>query len=227
MKTWNSPKNLEIFASAPICVLTGGTGDLARALEAELKIQGWKVLAPSRTELDVTNSDAIKAFFGTLSKLDMLVNCAGELYDSLLTQLTIQQWDASCAVNLTGAFLCAQAAAPLMKPPHGGSVVFLSSGSAKFGNVGQANYAAAKAGLIGLVQSLAREWGKSNIRLHCVLPGYMETRMTAHLKREASDHALERFNTIRETARFIVFLHSLSHTSGQVFQLDSRIGRFF
>ncbi len=209
---------------APLCVLTGGDGDLPRALKIELGGQGWKVLAPSRVELDVTSPDSIRTFFGTLSKLDMLVNCAGKLHDALLPKLTNEQWNASCAVNLTGAFLCAQAAAPLMSPA-GGSLVFVSSGSAKFGNVGQANYAASKAGLIGLTQSLAREWGKDNIRVHCVLPGFMETRMTAHLKRSAEDHALNRLNTVQETARFIAFLHSLPHTSGQVFQLDSRIGR--
>lgn len=216
---------LKAEEGAPICVLTGGAGDLARALKLELESQGWKVLAPCRVELDVTNSNSIRTFFGMLSKLDMLVNCAGELHDALLPKLTNEQWNTSCAVNLTGAFLCAQAAAPLMCPLNGGSLVFVSSGSAKFGNVGQANYAASKAGLIGLAQSLAREWGKDNIRVHCVLPGFLETRMTAHLKRTVEDHALSRLNTVQDTARFIAFLHSLPHTSGQVFQLDSRIGR--
>ena len=207
------------------CVLTGGGGDLARALQIELEAQGWRVLAPSRTELDVTSSDSVKAFFGKLQHIDMLINCAGVLHDASLSRITNKQWDSSLAVNLTGAFLCAQAAARLMRPPLGGSVIFLSSGSAKFGNSGQANYAAAKAGLIGLAQSLALEWGRDNVRVHCVLPGYMETRMNAHLRRDCSDHALKRLNTVGETARFIVFLHSLPHTSGQVFQLDSRIGR--
>lgn len=206
------------------CVLTGGAGDLARALQTELEDQGWEVLAPPRIELDVTDPSSVKAFFARLSKLDLLVNCAGKLHDALITRLTDKQWDASCAVNLTGAFLCAQAAARLMPLPTGGTIVFISSGSAKFGNVGQTNYAAAKAGLIGLTQSLAREWGKDNVRVHCILPGYIKTRFNAHLNRDPSDHVLKRFNTVQETARFIAFLHSLSHTSGQVFQLDSRIG---
>lgn len=219
--------NHSTTANLPLtCVLTGGEGDLAGALKIELKSQGWEVFAPSRAELDVTNPNSIRTFFGTLPKLDMLVTCAGVLHDALVSKLTDAQWNACCDVNLTGAFRCAQAAAPLMSPSIGGSVVFISSGSAKFGNRGQANYAASKAGLIALAQSLAREWGQDNIRVHCILPGFLTTHMTAHLHRNAEDHTLKRFNTVQETARFIAFLHSLRHTSGQVFQLDSRIGRF-
>jgi 3-oxoacyl-[acyl-carrier protein] reductase len=113
-----------------------------------------------------------------------------------------------------------------------GHIIFIGSNSARWGTAGQANYAAAKAGLIGLTHSLAKEYGARNVRVNCILPGLLETKMTAHLSKEILDqvraaHALRRFNTCAEAAKFIAFLHrDLPHTSGQVFQLDSRVNRW-
>ena len=111
-----------------------------------------------------------------------------------------------------------------------GHIVFISSFSALHPPAGQAAYAAAKAGLIGLSKSLARELGPAGIRVNAILPGFLDTPMTAGLSAERReqvrrDHALGRFNDPEAVAAFLVHLHNhLPHTSGQVFQLDSRVG---
>ena len=110
-----------------------------------------------------------------------------------------------------------------------GHLVFISSYSALHPPLGQAAYAAAKAGLLGLAKSLARELGPAGIRVNTILPGLLDTPMTAALPEERReqvrrDHLLDRFNTAEAAAQFLVHLHDrLPHTSGQVFQLDSRI----
>lgn len=135
-------------------------------------------------------------------------------------------------VNLTGAFRTARSALKLMSRKHSGHIVFVGSFSAFSGPIGQASYAASKAGLIALAQSLAREYGARGIRVNCVLPGFMKTKMTAHLSDEhlarfKQAHALGRFNTPLEVARFIRFLDlEMPHTSAQVFSLDSRPHRW-
>jgi 3-oxoacyl-[acyl-carrier protein] reductase len=98
------------------------------------------------------------------------------------------------------------------------------------GTAGQSHYAAAKAGLIALTKSTALEYGVRNVRCNCVLPGFLETKMTRrvlekHRDRVLASHALGRLNTVDEAARFIAQLDGFAHVSGQVFQLDSRIAR--
>jgi 3-oxoacyl-[acyl-carrier protein] reductase len=116
-----------------------------------------------------------------------------------------------------------------MQPQGTGHIVNIGSHSAFTGPAGQTAYAAAKAGLIAFTRSLASELGPHGIRVNCVHPGWLETPFTAGVPKEVSrraleEHVLGRFNTPAEAARFIVFLHSLSAVSGQVFQLDSRTG---
>jgi 3-oxoacyl-[acyl-carrier protein] reductase len=135
-------------------------------------------------------------------------------------------------VNLGGAFRCSQRALPPMLKARSGHIVNIGSFSALSGPIGQTNYAAAKAGLIALTQSIAKEAGVRGIRSNTVLPGFLETKMTAAVPPEAvgralDAHVLGRFNTAEDAARFIVFLHQhLPHVSGQLFQLDSRIRRW-
>jgi 3-oxoacyl-[acyl-carrier protein] reductase len=112
-----------------------------------------------------------------------------------------------------------------------GHILNLASFAARAGAAGQANYAAAKAALIGLTVSLAREMGARNVRVNAVLPGVLPTPMTAPLPPQqlaafAAANALGRLNSVEEVARFIAFLAATHHISGQVFQLDSRIGRW-
>lgn len=213
-----------------IALITGGEGDLAHHIRAELESAGWDVLAPGRAELDVLQP---KAFFDQIDRIDLLINNAGIFRDASLLKMTEQDFNAVLDVNLKGAFLCTQAALKLMSRQHEGHIINIGSYSALCGPAGQANYAAAKAGLIALTQSTAKEYGSRNIRANCVLPGFLETKMTRHLLEDAawkeqllSQHTLGRLNTPQDAARFIVMLHSMPAISGQVFQLDSRIRRW-
>ena len=211
-------------------LITGGEGDLARHIRAELESAGWDVLAPGRHELDVLQP---KAFFAQIDRLDLLVNNAGIFRDAPLVKMTNEDFEAVLDVNLKGAFLCTQAALKLMSRQREGHIINIGSYSALSGPAGQANYAAAKAGLIALTQSTAKEYGPRNIRANCLLPGFLETKMTRHLLEDAewkqrllSQHTLGRLNTPEDAARFILMLHSMPAISGQVFQLDSRIHRW-
>lgn len=211
-------------------LITGGEGDLARHIRAELESAGWDVLAPGRAELDVLQP---KAFFAQIDRLDLLINNAGIFRDASLLKMTEEDFDAVLDVNLKGAFLCTQAALKLMSRQREGHIINIGSYSALSGPAGQVNYAAAKAGLIALTQSTAKEYGSRNIRANCILPGFLETKMTRHLLEDAewkehllSQHTLGRLNTPQDAARFIVMLHSMPAVSGQVFQLDSRIRRW-
>lgn len=217
-----------------LALVTGGGGDLAQALHTALEAAGFRVLAPTRSQLDVTDAAAIKAYLAQhVTQLDLLINNAGLLRDASLLKMPEADFSAVVDVNLKGAFLMSQAAVKLMSKQRMGHIINIGSYSALSGPAGQANYAAAKAGLIGLTQSLAKEYGARNVRVNCVLPGFLETKMTRHLMADESKkatlleaHALGRLNTAEEAARFITFLHSMPAVSGQVFQLDSRIHRW-
>ncbi|MEY4483296.1 MAG: hypothetical protein RL693_748, partial [Verrucomicrobiota bacterium] len=156
----------------------------------------------------------------------------GLVADKTLARMEDDDFSRVLDVCLTGAFRTARAALKLMSKQKQGHIVFIGSFSAWRGPIGQANYAAAKAGLFGLAESLAKEYGGRNIRVNVVLPGFMETKMTAGLDESIratyrQTHALGRFNTAAETARFIAFLDQhLPHTSGQIFNLDSRVHRW-
>jgi len=208
--------------------ITGGEGDLARAIASAFAERGWEVRAPGREELDVTDAAAVERWFASAPVPDLLVLNAGIRADALSARMTIGEWDRVLDVCLRGAFLCARSASRRMLRPRSGHLVAIGSFSARSGPAGQANYAAAKAGLIGLVQSLARELGPAGIRANCVLPGWMETRMTRGVPEEVREaalreHVMGRFHTPAEVAEFLVALDALPAVSGQVFQLDSRI----
>ena len=216
-----------------VAVITGGEGTLAQAVARGLLAEGWVVHAPGRDVMDVRDSDAVKAFFASLERVDLVVNQAGVIDDGSVVKMTVEQFEGVVDVSLTGAFRCAREALKLMSRQRGGHLIQLGSFAAIQGTFGQANYAAAKAGRIGLTKSIALEYGARNVRSNCVLPGLLETRMTAALLRDAerraeleSRHALGRFNTVEDAARFIVMLDTMQHVSGQVFQLDSRVGRW-
>lgn len=210
-------------------VISGGQGDLATAIKCNLERNGdFKVYSPDRKELDVRSSSSVDEYFESLPQIDILINNAGIVRDSPLSRMTEENWDEVLNTNLRGAFLCSQAALQKMMRQRNGHIIQIGSYSAIHPPIGQANYAAAKAGLIGLSKSLALEMGKRNIKCNCVLPGFLETKMTANLspgviEQVKKAHALGRFNTLEEAARFILWLAESENISGQVFQLDSRV----
>ncbi len=214
-----------------LAIITGGEGELAGAIAKALREAGWGVEAPGRATLEVSSPQSVGDYFAQFEEVDLLVNSAGVRADGLCATMSEGEWDTVLGTNLRGAFLCAQAAALVMMRQRRGHIINVGSFSGRAGTFGQSNYAAAKAGLIGLTQSMARELGKRNVRVNCVLPGFLETQFTADLTEEAKLRALQmhqlgRFNTTEDAARFMAFLDTMSHVSGQVFQLDSRISRW-
>lgn len=211
----------------PHAVITGGGGTLATAIAAEFRDAGWLVEAPVRRELDVADPGAVRRYFNNRTP-DLLVCAAGVTRDAPLARLDETSWDETWRVNYRGALDCARAVIPAMAARGAGHVVFISSRSAVTPPPGQAAYAAAKAALLGLTRDLAATHGPSNIRVNAILPGFLDTRMTAKVTpaRRAqvlAAHSLGRLNTCDRVAAFVRFLHhELPHTSGQVFHLDSR-----
>mgnify|MGYP001191795214 CR=1 FL=1 len=213
--------------SSPVVIITGGQGDLARVLGAQFADTGAVVHRPGRADLDVRSAKSVSDYFSQFRRIDILVNNAGITADTLFARMEESSWDSVLDTNLRGSFLCSQAAAKVMIRQREGHIVQVGSYSALHPPLGQTAYAASKAGLIGLTKSLSKELGPRHVRVNCVLPGFLETRMTAALpeavKRGVREsHALGRFNTVEDAARFICFLTTLDHVSGQVFQLDSR-----
>ena len=224
------PGEITEAAGLPVAVITGGGGDLAAAIAAQLSSERWEVRTPLREELDVTLEESVGAYFGALARLDLLICNAGAIDDRPLPALTEENWNRIVAVNLSGAFLSVRAALPLLCQRQGG-IILVGSRAGRRGGAGNSHYAAGKAGLIGLAQSVAKEHGADNIRCNVVLPGFLDTKMTAALPlpvREGAraQHVLGRFNTVEEAARGVAFVASLEHVSGQVFQFDSRIDRW-
>lgn len=235
--------------SAPkVALITGASGGLGRALVAEFLAQGWCVAAGYHREnihqeadallplpLDVTSREAVQSGVAQIlsrwQRLDLLINNAGNTADNLSWQLTDEDWQRVLDVHLKGAFLCAQAALRPMLQQRDGHILNIASFSARTGNRGQANYAAAKAALLGLTTSLAKEAGLRNVRVNALLPGVLPTPMTASLTPKqvaafAEANALGRLNELDEVARFAAFLAGTRNISGQCFQLDSRIARW-
>ena len=131
-------------------------------------------------DVDRLVQTAVEAF----GRLDILVNNAGITRDNLLLRLPLEDWEAVLTTNLTGAYLCTRAALRGMVRQRYGRILNVSSVAGQLGNAGQANYAAAKAGVVGMTKSLARELGSRNITVNCVAPGFIDTDMTRALSAE-------------------------------------------
>jgi len=208
--------------------ITGGHGDLAGAIRRVLEDAGYEVSAPGRDRLDMTAADSIETWFAAEPSPDLLVLNAGVSSDRRLHQVGEEEWSRVMESNLRGAFqVCRSWVRQRHQGMHGAHAIFISSHAACRGAIGQSLYAAAKAGLIGVARSFAREWGPAGGRANVVLPGFMETRMTAKLPatviaqyREA--HLLDRFSQPEEVARFLLTLDLMPAVSGQIFALDSR-----
>jgi 3-oxoacyl-[acyl-carrier protein] reductase len=211
-----------------VAVNFAGSRDAAAAVVAAIEAAGGRAMA---LQADVSDTAAatglVDAAVAALGGLDVLVNNAGITRDGLLVRMSDADWDAVIATNLTGVFAVTRAAAKVMMRARRGSIVNISSVVGIAGNAGQANYAAAKAGVIGLTRSVARELASRGVRCNAVAPGFIETDMTAALTGAQRDAvtatvALSRLGTPEDVAAAVAFLASddASYITGQVLAVD-------
>jgi len=172
-------------------------------------------------------SQTVKAVIGEFGRIDILVNNAGIHRDRLLMRMSSSDFDEVLQVNLRGAFLCTKYVMPHLIRQHYGRVINMSSVVGLTGNPGQANYAAAKAGLIGFTKAVAREVASRNVTVNAVAPGYIATGMVEDLTEEQQRQILERipmgrFGTSEDVAETILFLSSAEagYLTGQVLTID-------
>ena len=215
------------FARAGATVVLSYAGNEAAAAEA-VALSGPNARS---IKFDVADTAACAAAVDEVLKgagrLDVLVNNAGVAIDGLAVRVKDDDWDRTLDTNLKGAFaLCRAVARPMMKQ-RSGAIVNLTSVVGETGNVGQAAYAASKAGLIGLTKSLARELSSRNIRVNAVSPGFIDTDMTAGLNAELKKKMTEtiplgRLGSADEVARAVLFLASdaASYVTGEVLKVN-------
>ena len=200
-------------AGAKVAVAARNEEKLA-ALAKEIVAAGGEAFA---VKMDVADAEQVKSGFKAVlekfGRLDILVNNAAITRDGLALRMKADDWDAVIRTNLTGAHFCIQQALSTMMRARAGRIINISSVVAEMGNAGQANYVAAKAGLIGLTKAIAMEIATRNITVNAVAPGFVETPMTDVLSAEVKENLktripLGRMGCPRDVAAAIVFLAS-------------------
>ncbi len=233
-------------------LVTGASQGIGRACAIELAKAGAKVALAARNEaklaevvgeiaaaggtahafaIDIASEDSIKAgakaALAHFGSIEILVNNAGITKDGLMLRMKRADWDAVLSTNLTGTFLLTQALVSSMLKARWGRIINISSVVGETGQAGQANYAASKAGLIGLTKSLARELASRGITANAVAPGYIETAMTAVLEEKQREHMLTQIplarpGTDQDVAHAVRFLASdeAAYITGHVLDVN-------
>ena len=164
-------------------------GEAAAAAETEKLVADAQGFAASKS-VNIVNENEVAAFFNEIidktGRIDVLVNNAGITKDGLLVRMKEQDWDAVLSVNLKGAFICTKIVGKLMMQQRSGRIINIASVVGVTGNVGQANYSASKAGLIGLTKTAAKELASRGVTVNAIAPGFIETDMTAAVRRPES-----------------------------------------
>ncbi|WP_018922587.1 3-oxoacyl-[acyl-carrier-protein] reductase [Salsuginibacillus kocurii] len=234
-------------------LVTGGSRGIGRAIALELAASGANVAVnysgnqekaeevvkacmeygvhSFSVQADVANEKDVKAMVKQVTTefgaLDILVNNAGITKDNLLMRLKEEDWDAVMDTNLKGVFQCSKAAVRPMMKQQEATIINISSVVGVLGNAGQANYVAAKAGVIGLTKTLAREFSSRNIRVNAVAPGFIQTEMTDELGEETKEKLLaeiplNELGQAEDVARVVRFLASEDsrYMTGQTLHVD-------
>jgi 3-oxoacyl-[acyl-carrier protein] reductase len=229
-------------------LVTGGSRGIGRAIVGELVGAGAHVTFSYRSgkaeaqavaaetgatavNADIADRAAAAALVEEAGDLDILVNNAGITRDGVIVRMSDHDWDDVIATNLGGAFFTCRAAARAMMRRRSGAIVNVTSIVGLHGNPGQTNYAASKAGIIGLTKSLARELGPRGVRANAVAPGYVDTRLTDVLREELrelmlANTPLGRLGTVDDIAGAVRFLCSdeASFITGEVLLVDGGLG---
>lgn len=227
-------------------IVTGGLGGIGCAIAQALRSRGDHVIifdcidagAPAASymrdqgfvyqQVDVSCPQSVAAAFTAIGsgRIDILVNNAGITCDTIALRMSAEAWDRVLDVNLKGAFLCSQQALKRMIKQSKSYIINVSSIVGRIGNVGQANYVASKAGLIGLTKALALEYASRHVLVNAVAPGFIDTPMTQNLPDEQKQYILQRiplnrFGTTDDIAAVVAFLSSgnADYMTGQVLEI--------
>jgi 3-oxoacyl-[acyl-carrier protein] reductase len=233
-----------------VAIVTGGTRGIGEAIVKKFVREGCRVAFTFKTkkdlaakikkqtkgkavgyQVDVTDFGQVKEFIGRVKnknkKLDILVNNAGVIRDKTLLLMEKKDWDKVIDTNLTGAFNATRASIFTFMKQKSGNIINISSLSGIRGIAGQTNYGASKSGLIGFTKALARETGPYNVRVNVIVPGFIQTDMSSHVKKTGKNEMtgqipLSRFGTPDEVAELTLFLASdrASYITGQTLIID-------
>lgn len=235
-----------------VALVTGAGRGIGRAISEELARQGVKVICVSKSEsscgavaesinaaggdatarpVDVSDGEAVaqaaKELLKQFGQIDILINNAGITRDGLILRMSHKDWDAVISTNLSGCFYWSKHLVHPMSRRRWGRIVNITSITGLVGNAGQVNYAAAKAGMIGLTKSLAKEYGSRSLTVNAIAPGFIKTDMTSGLSDQITEIILKniplrRLGQPEDIARMAVYLcaEEASYITGQVFSID-------